>query len=159
MRDKVLFISILLVAALAASCGSADDPAEGDGELAGTVGEQLDEAIAKTRAARGAAFDFAYAQRAEFVGQLGQELDGIQVELVRLSAKVDNSRGAAKADAEAKLDAVRGKWAEAKRRLDRAGNATESEWDDAMGEFKQSYGELRHSFELARQWMSDAIEP
>jgi hypothetical protein len=59
--------------------------------------------------------DYTYAQKAKFAHKMKEELVKIQRELDRLSAKVDKSSGAAKADAEAKLKVVRKKWAQGNR--------------------------------------------
>ena len=83
----------------------------------------------------------------------------IQEELDRLSAKVDRSSGVVKVEGETQLEAVREKWAQAKKQLDRAESATESTWDDVKGGFETLYGELKDSFEKTRQWLSDKIEP
>jgi phage host-nuclease inhibitor protein Gam len=103
--------------------------------------------------------DYTYAQKAEFVAKMKKDLAEIQEELDRLSAKVDRSSGAVKADAATQLEAVREKWAQAKKQLDQAGSATESSWDDVKGGFKNIYGELKDSFDKTRQWISDKIEP
>ena len=103
--------------------------------------------------------DYAYTQKAALVRNMKKELAKIQKELDRLSVKVENSSGTVKADAKAKLKVVRRQWAQAKRRLDQAGGATESTWDEAKGRFRQSYDELKDSFEKTRQWLSDRIAP
>jgi chromosome segregation ATPase len=124
-----------------------------------TAAAQLDKAKTETKEAAQAMQDYTYAQKAEFIDKMKKELVGIQEELDRLSARVDTSIGAEKADAKTKLEAVREKWARAKKQLDQAESATESDWDDVKGGFKKSYGELKDSFEKTRQWLSDKIEP
>jgi hypothetical protein len=54
---------------------------------------------------------------------------------------------------------VREKWAQAKKQLDGAETATESNWDDVKNGFKQSYADLKDSFNKTRQWLSDKIAP
>jgi chromosome segregation ATPase len=149
MRHTILPTTFLLVAGLAAGCPSTD----------GESAARRDKATTETKEAALAIQDFAYAQKAEFVDKMKKELVEIQGELDRLSAKVDRSSGAAKADAKTKLEAVREKWAQAKKQLDQAESATESTWDDVKVGFKKSYGELKDSFENTRQWLSDKIEP
>ena len=58
-----------------------------------------------------------------------------------------------------RIKALRKKWAPDKKRLDRAGSATESNWDDVKAGFKKSYGDLQDSFEKTRQWLSEKIAP
>ena len=103
--------------------------------------------------------EYAYAEKAEFVAKMKKELVSTQEELDRLGAKVDGASGAAKADAKVKLAAVREKWAQAKKQLDGAETATESNWDDVKNGFKQSYADLKDSFNKTRQWLSDKIAP
>lgn len=172
MRHKMLVIAVLLVTGFSVSCGLTDERAEVEPELSGAAEEQLDEAIKETQAtaplekakretkeAVQALQGYAYAQRAEFVGNMTKGLLEIQAELDRLSAKIDSSSGAVKVDAKAKLDAVRAKWSEAKRQLDRAESTTESSWGDVQGGFNKSYGELQAAFDEARQRLIDEIEP
>jgi hypothetical protein len=159
LRKFILVFAVLLAAGCAAGCDLTGESAQVDPDLAGTAGEQLDEAIAQTQATARATQDFAYAERDDFIDQMGQELDGIEAELDRISLKVDRAGGVTRASAEAKLEAVRGRLALAQRRLAAAGTATEADWDVVMAGFKQSYGELRNAFEQSRQWLSDAIEP
>ena len=172
MRHTILIITFLLVAGLAVGCTPKDGKSAAGPKHRETAAAQR-EAETKTKEADQAGRDYAhaqkeavearqdyaYAQKAEFVDKMKKELVGIQEELDRLSAKVDRSRGAAKAEAKTQLEAVRAKWAQAKKQLDRAESATESTWDDVKGGFKKSYGELKDSFEKTRQWLSEKIEP
>ena len=146
MRHTILVITFLIVAALAVGCTSTDGKPEGGPKQSETAPAQ-------------AMQDYTYAQKAEFVDKMKKELVEIQEELDRLSAKVDRSSGAAKADARTKLEAVREKWAQAKKQLDQAENATESTWDDVKDGAEKSYGELKDTFDKSRQWLSDKIEP
>jgi len=139
MRVKMLTMAFLIVAETAAARG--------------------DKPKTETKETAQAAQDYAYAQKKEFAHKMREELAKIQKELDRLSAKVDKSSGAAKADAKARLEVVRKQWAEAKKKLDQAESATESTWDDVKHEFGKSYAELKDSFEKARQWLSDKIAP
>jgi hypothetical protein len=88
-----------------------------------------------------------------------KDLVSIQEELDGLGAKVESAGGSAKAEAKVKLAAVREKWAQAKKQVDRAETATASDWDDVKGGFKQSYADLKDSFDKTRQWLSDKIAP
>ena len=53
--------------------------------------------------------DYAYARKAQFVAKMKSEMVTTQEELDRLAAKADDAGDAAKADARAKLAAVREK--------------------------------------------------
>lgn len=146
MKHANLVLSVLLGAALATGCTTADAassarPVRGEGATA----REME--------------DYVYERKTEFIEKMTDELDELQEELDHLASKVDESRGAAKADARLKLDAVREKWGLAKKRLQQAENATESTWDEVKHSFEKLNGELKDSFEKARQWLSDAIEP
>jgi outer membrane PBP1 activator LpoA protein len=158
MRHGTQIISFLLVAALAVGCTPTDEKSA-VGPEEGKPAAQFDKAKTEMKEAAQSMQDYTYAQKAEFVAKMKKELAEIQEELDRLSAKVDRSSGAVKAEAATQLEAVREKWAQAKRQLDRAGSATESTWDDVKGGFETIYGELEDSFDKTRQWVSDKIEP
>jgi chromosome segregation ATPase len=159
MRHTILVIAFLLVAAFAVGCKSTDGKSAAETKQRENAAAQLDKAKTETKEAAQAVQDYAYAQKTEFVEKMKKELVEIQEELDRLSAKVERSSAAAKADAKVKLEAVREKWAQAKKQLDQAESATESTWDDVKGGFKKLYGELKDSFDKTRQWLSDKIEP
>lgn len=157
MRYTILVVTFLLTAAFAVDCTpgkSADGPTPPQ-----TAAAKLDKAKTETKEAARAVQDYAYAQKAELIDKMNKELAGIQEELDRLSAKVDNSSDMAKADAKTKVDAVRAKVVRVKKQLDQAENATESNWNEVKGGFKESYGELKSSVDKTRQWLSDKIEP
>ena len=148
-----------LVAGLAVGCPAADEKSTAGPEHRVTQAEQRDLAKAETKAAAQALRDYAYAQKTEFVDKMKQELVDIQAELDGLTAKIERSSGAAKAEAKKKLEVVREKLTQAKQRLDRAESATESDWDDIKRGFRASYGDLKVSFNETRQWLSDKIAP
>jgi hypothetical protein len=64
-----------------------------------------------------------------------------------------------KAEATTKLDAARVRLAQSRQQLQQAENATESTWNDVKKGFKESYGGLKDSIVLTRQWLSDKIAP
>jgi hypothetical protein len=159
MKDTILVATLLTGAALAVACTSKDTEWAVWPSSAKSAAARLDQAKVETREAAQAIRDYAYAEKAEFAAKMRKELMSTQEELDRLGAKVDNAGGAAKLDAKARLDVVRGKWAQAQKQLDRAETAAESNWDDAKNGFKQSYTDLKASFDAARQWLSDKIAP
>jgi soluble cytochrome b562 len=116
------------------------------------LNEKREEAVKATQ-------EYAYVQKADFIFQMHRELSVLQNELDRLSAKVEESTGTAKAEAKARLEAVRAKWATARTKLDQAEQASTSAWNDMKQNFNQSYDELNESLDEARRWLSDKIEP
>jgi outer membrane PBP1 activator LpoA protein len=159
MRDKRLTIAFFIATALAVGVTSTDGTSAAGPEQSETAAAKRDQAKTETKEAAQGMQDYTYAQKAEFAHKMKEELAKIRKELDRLSAKIDKSSGAAKADAKAELKVVRKKWAQAKKRLDQAESATESTWDEVKDGFRKSYGELKDSFEKARQWLSDKIAP
>ena len=159
MRHTILVAMVLSVAALAVGCTSKDGKSAVAPKQGETAAVHLDKAKAETKEAAQAMREYAYAEKAEFVAKMKKELVSTQEELDRLGAKVDGASGAAKADAKVKLEAVREKWAQAKKQLDRAETATASDWDNVKTGFKQAYADLKDSFDNTRQWLSDKIAP
>jgi uncharacterized membrane-anchored protein YhcB (DUF1043 family) len=159
MRHMMMVITFLFIAGLAVGCASTDGKSAVGSRQSETAAAQLDKGQADTKEAAQAIQDYPYAQKAEFVDKMKKDLAEIQKELDRLSAKVDKSSGAAKEDAKTQLNAVREKWAQAKKQLDQAESATESTWDDVKSGVKKSYGELKDSFTKTRQWLGEKIEP
>jgi hypothetical protein len=159
MRYTILIVTFLIVLGCAAGCTPTEgNAAEGTIQVE-PVPKQRDKIDAKTKEAVQAIQDYTYAQKAEFVAKTRKELTEIQTELNRLAARVDRSKGAAKAEAKIRLNAVRENWARAKAELGQAESATEATWNDVKRGLQKSRDELRESFENSRQWLSDKIEP
>jgi chromosome segregation ATPase len=152
-------MTFFILATLAVGCTPKGENSAVGSEQGETVASQFDKARTETKEAAQAMQDYAYAQKADFVDMMKKELAVIQEELDQLSARVDSSSTAAKADAKARLDAIREQWALAKKQLDQAESATEDTWDDVKAGFKRSYGELKDSYDKTRQWLSDKIQP
>ena len=159
MRHTILVTAFLTAATLAMGCTSKEVKAAVAPKPADPAAVHLDKAKAETKQAAQAMRDYAYAEKTEFVDKMKKELVSTQEELDWLSAKVESAGGAVKTDAKARLDAVREKWAQAKKQLDRAETATASDWDDVKSGFKQSYADLQDSSAQTRQWLSDKIAP
>ena len=166
MRSTILVIAFLLAAALAAGCtndaNAAMSPMEPGAQVAPAptpsevAAEKLDVAKAETKEA---AQELAYARKAEFVDTMNKELVAIQAEFDRLSAKVEKSNAAQKAEAKVKLAAMREQWIRTSEQLDMAQNANEKTWDAMRAGFDKSFGDLKDAVDGTRQWLSDKIEP
>jgi hypothetical protein len=159
MRRTILVTTLLSAAAFAVGCTAKDGKSAVAPKPGESAAAHLDKAKVETKEAAQAMRDYAYAEKADFVDKMKKELVSIQEEMDRLGTKVDRASGAAKADAKVKLETVREKWVQAKKQLDRAENTTESGWDDVKNGFKQSYADLKDSFDKTRQWLSDKIAP
>ena len=103
--------------------------------------------------------DYTYAQKTAFVEKMQAQLAALNADLDQLSAKVEKSSDAVKAEAKPKLQALRDQMAQLNKQLDEARNATESTWDSVKGGFKKAYEASKEGFQEARQWVSDKIAP
>ena len=159
MRHTISIIPFSLALALAGACKSTAEKSTAATKQDEIAALQLGKAKAATKEAAQAMGDYAYTRKAEFVAMMNNELVGVQEELDHLTAKVESSGGAAKAEAKAKLEAARDQWAQAKRSLDQAESATESSWNDVKGGFRESYAGLKDSVAMTRRWLSDKIAP
>jgi DNA anti-recombination protein RmuC len=147
-HHKPMLITLLSAVAFAVGCNKE-----------GTTTQQLDKVQSKTEQAALDMKDYSYAQKNEFVEKMRSQLAAINNDLDQLAAKIETSSDAAKAEVKPKLEALRGKADQLGKRLDEGKNATESTWNDVKAGFKKGYGELKESFQQARQWASDKIAP
>lgn len=148
MNDKRLAFTFLTAAILVAGCTKEQ-----------TTSEQLDKAQAETKRAAQDMKDYTYAQKDAFVATMQAQLAALNRDLDQLSAKVEKSSDAAKAEAKPKLQALRDQADKLNQQLDKAKNATESTWDDVKAGSKKAYNELADGFQQARQWVSDKVAP
>ena len=146
MKHKNFLITLLAASAFAAGCDKEQ-----------TTSQQLNKVQTETKEAAQDMKDFTYAQKTEFVKTMQAQLAALNQDLDQLSAKVDKSSDAAKAEAKPKLQALRDQADKLNQQLDKAKNATESTWDDVKAGTKKAYSELKDGFQQARQWISDKI--
>src|SRR5664279_5922757 len=143
MKHKHLLFSLLAAAAFAVGCNKEQ-----------TTSQQLDNVKAETKQAAQDMKDYTYAQKAEFVEAMQAQFAALNRDLEHLSAKVEKSSDAVKAEAKPKLQALRDQTAQLNKQLDEVKNATESTWDSVKGGFKKAYEASKDGFQQARQWLS-----
>jgi chromosome segregation ATPase len=148
MKRNKLMITLLSAAAFVVGC-----------DKEGTTSQKLDKVQAKTEEAAQDMKDYTFAQKAEFTEKMQSELAEINKDLDQLSAKIEKSSDAVKAEAKPKLQSLRDQAAKLNKQLGEAKNATESTWDSVKAGSKKAYGELKDGFQQARQWVSDKIAP
>ena len=153
MKNTLLTITLVGLTALASGCKPAAD------DSAKTTSEQLDKAKADTKAAAQDMKDYTFAQKAEFTEYMKGQLDSLNHDLDQLSASIEKSSDAVKAEAKPKLQALREQAAKLNQQLDEAKNATESTWGDVKDGFKKGFDALKDGFQKSRQWLSDKIAP
>jgi uncharacterized protein YoxC len=148
MKNKILLLTLLSAATFATGC---------DKEK--TTTQQLDTVKTETKQAAADMKDYTFAQKDEFVKYMQGQLTTLNQDLDKLSAKIDSSSDAVKAEAKPKLQDLRDQAAKLNQQLADASNATESTWDSVKAGTKQAYDAVQKSFNDARQWVSDKIAP
>jgi chromosome segregation ATPase len=148
MKNKTLVITVLSIAAFAVGCNKEQ-----------TTSQQLEKVKVETKQTAQDMKDYTFAQKAEFVKTMQGQLDALNKDLDQLSAKIDSSSDAVKAEAKPKLQALRDQAAQLNKQLDDVRNATESTWDSVKNDFYKAYEATKDGFNQARQWVSDKIAP
>jgi ABC-type transporter Mla subunit MlaD len=148
MKSKPLIITFLSVVAFVVGCNK--EP---------TTSEQMDKVKTETANAAQDMKDYTYAQKAEFVAKMQGQLDALNKDLDQLSAKIDSSSDAVKAEAKPKLQALRDQTAQLTKQLDSAKDATESTWDSVKATSQKAFDSVKEGFQKSRQWLSDKIQP
>ena len=87
------------------------------------------------------------------------QLDILNQELDQLSAKIEKSSDAVKAEARPKLEAMRAEVAQLGKQLDEVRNSTESTWDSVKAASQKTFASVKGGFQQSRQWLSDKIAP
>jgi predicted nucleic acid-binding Zn-ribbon protein len=146
MKNTTLFLALLSLAALAVGCDKAQ-----------TTSQQLDKVKTETTQAAQDMKDYTFAQKAEFVKDMQAQLDALNQDLDQLSAKIDSSSDAVKAEAKPKLQALHDQAAQLKQQLADAQNADESTWDSVKTGFQKAFEATKDGFQQARQWVSGKI--
>jgi len=148
MKNKTLLITFLSAATFAVGC---------DKEK--TTAQQIETVKTETKQAASDMKDYTFAQKGEFVKSMQSQLATLNQDLDKLSAKIDSSSDAVKAEAKPKLQALRDQAAKLNTQLADAQNATESTWDSVKAGTKTAYEAVEKGFNDARQWVSDKIAP
>jgi chromosome segregation ATPase len=152
MKNKTLTITLLSIAAFAVGCNKEQTKEQ-------TTTQQIENVKTETKQAAQDMKDYTFAQKAEFVAAMQSQLDALNKDIDQLSAKIDSSSDAVKAEAKPKLQALRDQAAQLNKQLDDAKNATESTWDSVKAGFQKAYDATKDGFNQARQWVSDKIAP
>jgi chromosome segregation ATPase len=152
MKNKTLLITLLSIAAFAVGCNKEQTKEP-------NIPQQIENVKTETKQAAQDMKDYTFAQKAEFVAAMQSQLDALNKDIDQLSAKIDSSSDAVKAEAKPKLQALRDQAAQLNKQLDDAKNATESTWDSVKAGFTKAYDATKDGFNQARQWVSDKIAP
>src|ERR1035441_1508682 len=128
MKNKTLLITFLSAATFAVGC---------DKEK--TTAQQIETVKTETKQAASDMKDYTFAQKEEFVKYMQSQLTTLNQDLDKLSAKIDSSSDAIKAEAKPKLQALRDQATKLNQQLADAQNATESTWDSVKAGTKSAY--------------------
>ena len=119
----------------------------------------MTEATAETKAGTQETKDYTFAQKAAFIETMQGQLAEMRRDLDHISASIETSTAAIKAEAHPKHQALREQTAKLHKQLDAAITATESTWDDVKAGSRTAYNDLKTGFRQTRQWVSDKIAP
>ncbi len=148
MKNKTLAITFLSLAAFAVGCNKEQ-----------TTSQQLDKIKTETKEVAQDMKDYTFAQKGEFVEKMQRQLAEINRELDQLSARIEKSSDAVKADARPKHQALREQTTKFSKQLDEVKDASESTWDSVKAGTRKAYDSLKEGFQQSRQWVSDKIAP
>lgn len=148
MKNKTLLITFLSTAAFVVGCDKEQ-----------TASQQLDTVKTETKQAASDMKDYTFAEKDDFVKYMQGQLTTLNQDLDKLSAKIDSSSDAIKAEAKPKLQALRDQAAKLNQQLADDSNATASTWDSVKAGTKKAYDAMAAGCDDARQWVSDKIKP
>ena len=148
MKNKTLLITLISAAGFVVGC---------DKEK--TAAQQIDTVKTETAQASADMKDYTYAEKDAFVKTMQAQLTTLNQDLDKLSAKIDSSSDAVKAEAKPKLQALRDQATTLNQQLADAQNATESTWDSVKVGTKKAYAAMADGVLDARKWVSDKIAP
>src|SRR5881394_1158323 len=135
MKRTKLIITFLSAAAFTVGC-----------KKESTTAQQIDKVQAKTAEVAQEMKDYSYAQKTQFVEKMQGQLDALKRDVDQLSARIEKSSDAVKAEAKTKLQALRDQTEQLNKRLDEVKNATESTWDTVKTGFKKAYESSKDGF-------------
>ncbi|HSY18465.1 MAG TPA: hypothetical protein VK815_09040 [Candidatus Acidoferrales bacterium] len=101
--------------------------------------------------------DYPYAQKAEFVKAMHTRLNMLNLDLYKLTAKIDGSTDAVKAEARPKLQALRDQATKLNQQLADVPNATASVWDGVKAGTKKNCDTMADGVLGACKWAGDKI--
>jgi len=101
------------------------------------------------------AWDYSYDKKDAFVAHATNDMAALDVKIQEFSDKAAAASDSAKADAQAKLQELRAKSADAGQKLDAVKNSTEANWNEAKAGFQSAYQDTKTSVKQAWQWLKD----
>jgi hypothetical protein len=148
MKNKILLITVLSAAGFVAGC---------DKDKA--TSQQMEKVQTETTQAAADMKDYTFAQKDEFVKAMQAQLTTMNQDIDKLSAKIDGSSDALKAEAKPKLQALRDQAVKLNQQLADDQNATASTWDSVKAASQKAWAAMEDGVTDARKWVSDKISP
>lgn len=139
---------VVLAASLAGGCDKHD-----------TTPREIDKLQAKSEKAVQEIKDYTYAEKPVLVAKLQNEIASLNHDLSDLSAKVEKSSDAAKAEAAPKLQALRAQMGKLNEQLEAAKSASEPAWESVKAGSQKAFEEVKRGLSQARQWVSEKVSP
>src|SRR5674476_953400 len=134
MKHENLLITLLAVAAFAVGCNKEQ-----------TTAQQIDKVQTETKEAAQDMKDYTYAQKSAFVETMQGQLAALNRDLDQLSAKVEKSSDAVKAEAKPKLQALRDQTAQLNKQLDESLRSVEGRFPASPTVGQRQDRAVRHS--------------
>jgi len=148
MKHQLRIFHILSIVAL--TCGCNKEP---------TASEQMDKVKTETKAVTDDMKDYTFARKSEFVAKMQAQLETLSKDLDQLSAKIEKSSDAVKAEAKPQLQGLRDQARQLNLQLGNVRNATDSTWESVKTASQKSLDSVKAGFQKSRQWVSDKIAP
>ena len=148
MKHQTILLTLLATAAFAVGCDKEKTPAQ-----------QIETIKAETKAAAIDMKDYTFSQKAEFTAAMQNQLTALDQDLDTLSAKIDKSSDAVKAEAKPKLQALRDQASELNKQLNNIKDSTETTWDSVKASSQKAWDSLKDGVISARKWTADKIAP
>jgi TolA-binding protein len=150
MNSKVFTCASLGALLLGAACSKSDNT---------TL--QAEGTAATSQSGKGPSIevDYSFEKKDEFVAKMKEQLNDVNREIEKLSAKASSSADSAGKDAKERLERLQDKSASLKIEINKTESATESTWNDVKASSKKVYGDVKDSLRDAGNWVSEKVNP
>ena len=159
MKQTIRITTFLLAATFGVGCNSEKNASSAQADNAESARQQGEKAKEASVEVAHAIEKYGYARREQFVLAMKKQLANFQADIDQLSKEIESSSGEVKAQAQLKLEAVRRKWDETSKELEKAQTATAENWDAAEDKFRTASSDLKSNVDEARTWLANKIKP
>ncbi|TVR49967.1 MAG: hypothetical protein EA425_10885 [Puniceicoccaceae bacterium] len=156
MKTAYLIIGPLALATLVIGCKPS---ARSGSEPETSATRQISQAPAETRPSTADLDSFRHAQKAAYIKTLETRLAELNQNIDELSADIERSSLAVKAEAQPRVMALRAQSDLLQEQLDTVKDAGESTWESVKTSTSNAYSELKEGFHNTREWLGEKISP